>query len=56
MIGKVVPAQTGISRDAARVFVEGESWSVRSEEPITEGQPVEIVGVEGLVLKVRPKK
>lgn len=56
MIGKVVPAQTGISRDAGRVFVEGESWSVRSEEPITEGQPVEIVGVEGLVLKVRPKK
>ena len=56
MIGKVVAAQTPIGRDGGRVFIEGESWSVRAEEPVAEGQPVEIVGVEGLVLKVKPKK
>lgn len=56
MIGKVVAAQGDINRETGRVFIEGESWTARSEEPIAGGQPAEIVGFEGLVLKVKPRK
>src|ERR1017187_4008312 len=56
MIGRVIPALAGIDRDAGRVLVEGEYWSGRSETPVAEGQPVEIVGIDGLVLKVKPKR
>jgi membrane-bound serine protease (ClpP class) len=56
MIGRVVEAQTDIGREAGRVLVEGENWAVRSDELVAKGQPVEIVGVEGLILKVKPKK
>jgi len=55
MVGKVVVAQTDIGRDAGRVFVEGETWAARSDDAVAQGQPVEIVAVEGLVLKVKPK-
>ena len=56
MIGRVVEAQTDIGQGAGRVFVEGETWAVRSDAPVAQGQLVEIVGVEGLVLKVKPRK
>ncbi len=38
-----------------KVFVRGEYWNVRAEggEPIAEGEPVEVVAVEGLTLRVR---
>jgi membrane-bound serine protease (ClpP class) len=36
------------------VFVHGERWSAISPEPVHEGQPVEVTGVEGLTLHVRP--
>jgi len=55
MMGKVIPALAGIDGDNGRVFVEGEYWKARSETPIAEGQLVEIVGIDGLVLKVKPK-
>jgi len=36
--------------------VRGEQWSAQSVEgPIAEGSPIEVVGVEGLTLKVRKK-
>jgi membrane-bound ClpP family serine protease len=37
------------------VFIEGEHWNAVSEIPIETGQPVEIAGIEGLTLKVKPK-
>ncbi|MEE4302677.1 MAG: nodulation protein NfeD [Wenzhouxiangella sp.] len=37
-----------------RVHLEGEDWSAESEHPIAKGQEVEIIDVDGLVLKVRP--
>jgi membrane-bound serine protease (ClpP class) len=55
MIGRVIPALAGIDRDAGRVLVEGEYWSARSDTPVAEGQLVEVVGIDGLVLKVKPK-
>jgi len=39
------------------VFVEGEYWNAVSESEVAveKDQKVEIVGVEGLTLKVKPK-
>jgi membrane-bound serine protease (ClpP class) len=55
MIGKVIPARSGIDGDNGKVFVDGENWSARSETPVAEGQLVEIEGFDGLILKVKPK-
>ena len=42
------PGRTGM------VFVHGEYWSARAEEPVAAGAAVEVVAVAGLRLKVRP--
>ncbi len=55
LLGRTVPALTAIDEKTGRVFVEGEYWSAVSDVPVAEGQPVEIVGIEGLTLKVTPK-
>jgi membrane-bound serine protease (ClpP class) len=55
MLGRIVPALTAIGPEAGRVFVEGETWNARSETPIDSGRPVEIVGIHGLTLLVKPK-
>ena len=36
------------------VFVRGEFWRVRSEEPVAAEAPVEVVAVDGLELVVKP--
>lgn len=55
MLGKVVPAVARIDASGGKVFVEGEYWNAVSDAVIEKDQPVEIVGVEGLTLKVKPK-
>lgn len=55
MLGKVVPALARIDASGGRVFIEGELWKAVSEVPVEKDQPVEIVAVEGLTLKVKPK-
>ena len=55
MLGKVVPALEPIDAHSGRVFVEGEYWSAVSESRIETNQPVEIIGIEGLTLKVKPR-
>lgn len=55
LVGRMVPALTPIDARQGRVFVEGEYWNARSELPVPEGQTVEILGVEGLTLRVQPK-
>jgi len=37
-----------------KVFVHGELWSAVAETPIAAGEAVEVVGVERMILKVRP--
>lgn len=54
MIGKVVPAQSRIDSIGGRVFIEGETWSARSDLPVETGQAVEVTGIDGLTLKVKP--
>lgn len=36
------------------VFVAGEYWTARSDVPIEPGTPIEVTGIDGLVLHVRP--
>lgn len=55
MLGKITPAAERIDATSGKVFVEGEWWNAVSDTPIESGQPVEIVGIDGLKLKVRAK-
>jgi membrane-bound serine protease (ClpP class) len=55
MLGKITPAAERIDAAGGKVFVEGEWWNAVSETPVESGQPVEIVGIDGLKLKVKPK-
>jgi membrane-bound serine protease (ClpP class) len=55
LLGRTVPAMTPIDGEHGTVFVEGESWNARSEVPVAAGQPVEILGMDGLTLRVKPK-
>jgi membrane-bound serine protease (ClpP class) len=56
MIGKTVNAQSRIDAQGGRVFIEGEIWNAVSETAIEAGQGVEVTGIEGLTLKVKPKQ
>jgi membrane-bound serine protease (ClpP class) len=55
LIGKTVTALTPIDSRSGRIFVEGEYWNAVSETPVEKDQPVEIAGLQGLTLKVKPK-
>jgi len=55
MLGKTVSAQSRIDSQGGKVFIEGEYWNAVSDTPVEAGQPVEIVSIIGLTLKVKPK-
>jgi membrane-bound serine protease (ClpP class) len=55
LIGKTVTALTPIDSRSGRIFVEGEYWNAVSDMPVEKDRPVEIAGVQGLTLKVKPK-
>jgi membrane-bound serine protease (ClpP class) len=55
MVGKTVPALVRIDSTGGKVFIEGEYWNTVSDVPIEAGRPVEVTGVNGLTLKVKPK-
>ena len=55
MLGKTVKAQSRIDAQGGRIFIEGEIWQAVSSTPVDAGQPVEVTGIEGLTLKVKPK-
>ena len=55
MIGKTVSAKSRIDAAGGKVFIEGELWNAVSEIPVETGQNVEVTGLEGLTLKVKPK-
>lgn len=54
MLGKVVSALGRVDASGGKVFVEGEYWNAVSEVVIEKDQRVEIAGIEGLTLKVKP--
>ncbi len=49
MVGRVVSAL----QPEGTVFVRGENWKARSDEPLVAGDRVEILAIEGLRLRVR---
>jgi membrane-bound serine protease (ClpP class) len=53
LVGERAVARTALAPEG-KVFVHGEIWSAVSEEPVAAGQPLEVVSVEGLTLRVRP--
>ena len=55
MIGQTVNAQSHIDSAGGRVFIEGESWNAVSDLPVETGQAVEVTGIDGLTLKVKPR-
>ena len=55
MLGKTIGAISRIDAGGGRVFMEGENWNAVSETPVESGQTVEVIGLEGLTLKVKPK-
>lgn len=55
MLGKTVLAVTAINAQGGKIFVEGEYWNAVSDSPVEEGTQIEIVGIEGLTLRVKPK-
>lgn len=54
IVGNTATALTPINAQSGKVFVEGTYWNAVSTEPIEENKPVEVIGVEGLTLKVKP--
>jgi len=56
MLGKTVNALSRIDSRSGKVFIEGENWNAVSDVVVEKDQPVEVVGIEGLTLKVKPKK
>ena len=55
MIGKAVPARSRIDASGGHVFIEGEIWQAVSAVPVEAGQTVEVTGIRGLTLQVKPK-
>jgi membrane-bound serine protease (ClpP class) len=56
MIGRTAPVLARTDNRSGKVFIEGEYWNAVSESPIEAGQTAEIVGIEGLTLKVKPRR
>ena len=55
MLGKTPGALSRIDAGGGKVFIEGEHWNAVSDTPVEAGQTVEVIGIEGLTLKVKPK-
>jgi membrane-bound serine protease (ClpP class) len=55
MLGKTANAISRIDANGGKVFTEGEYWNAVSETPVESGQTIEVIGIEGLTLKVKPK-
>lgn len=52
LVGMVGRADTALAPEG-NVFVRGEYWRARAEEPVPAGDPVEVTAVEGMRLRVR---
>lgn len=53
LVGMVGTASTDLDREGT-VFVRGEYWKARADQPIRQGERVEVEAVEGLSIRVRP--
>jgi membrane-bound serine protease (ClpP class) len=55
LVGEVGEVRERLDR-RGKVFVHGEYWSAEGDEEIQEGEKVEVVGAEGMMLKVKRVK
>jgi len=55
MVGAIAVARTELAPHG-KVLVQGELWDAVSEEPIHEGEEVEVKTVVGLTLTVQPHR
>ena len=54
MIGSVGTVSSSMAPGSGgKVFIRGEYWNARADEPVEEGSSVEVLAVEGLQLRVR---
>jgi membrane-bound serine protease (ClpP class) len=53
LVGQVVPARVGAT-GALKVFADGALWEARSAGTLNDGQLVEITGLDGLIVLVKP--
>ena len=52
LLGMQGKATTALSPEG-KVFLRGEYWNARAEEPVAAGERIEVTAVEGLLLRVR---
>jgi membrane-bound serine protease (ClpP class) len=52
LIGKVGEVRADLKPEG-KIFVHGEYWNARADTPIEAGAKVEVVGYDGMTLKVR---
>jgi len=55
MKGQTAVAVTAVDENGGKVLYDGEYWEAVGESPVAAGAAAEIVRVEGLVLRVKPK-
>ena len=55
MIGDIGEVLEDFDGKDGRARVHGESWRIRSRQPLQRGQKIEVVHMEGLILDVEPK-
>jgi membrane-bound serine protease (ClpP class) len=55
MVGMVGRCEVAIN-PSGKVFVRGEYWNSVADEKIAAGDPVEILEIQGLTLRVRPAR
>jgi membrane-bound serine protease (ClpP class) len=55
LIGKQAQARSELNLTGL-VFIHGENWTARSNEPVHKGEKVTIVGIDGLTLIVRKEE
>jgi membrane-bound serine protease (ClpP class) len=55
MAGKIVTALTTVDAKGGKVMMDGENWLAVSESPVAQGERAQIVGLEGLTLRIKPK-
>ncbi len=56
IIGQTVEVITAIDSTQGKVFHDGEYWNAVSDTPIAAGAAAEIIGQDGLMLRVKPKQ
>jgi membrane-bound serine protease (ClpP class) len=52
MIGMLGRSSSALDPDG-KVFIRGEYWNAHADEPIATGEPIEVIAVDGLRLRVR---